>query len=52
MVGLVEIADGPAVGDLFALGEVEQVDDRPAAAVAAQLRQIVDLPPIDLAAGW
>ena len=49
MVGLGEIADGPAVGDLLALGEVEQVDDRPAAAVAGQLRQVVDLLPIDLA---
>ena len=50
MVGLVEIADRPAVGDLLAFGEVQQVDDRPAAAVAAQLRQVVDLLPIDLAA--
>ena len=49
MVGLVEIADGAAVGDLLALGEVQQVDHRPAAAVAGQLRQVVDLAPIDLA---
>ena len=52
MVRQVEIADGPAVGDPLAFGEVEQVDDRPAAAVAAELRQIVDLLPIDFAAGW
>ena len=29
--------------------QVEQVDHRPAAAVAAQLRQVVDLSPVDLA---
>ena len=29
--------------------EVQQVDHRPAAGVAGQLRQVVDLPPIDLA---
>ena len=49
MVGLVEVADGAAVGDLLALREVQQVDDRPAAAVAAKLRQVVDLLPVDLA---
>ena len=52
VVGLVEVADGAAVGDLLALGEVQQVDDRPAAAVAGQLRQVVDLAPVDLALGW
>ena len=49
MIGLVEVADGAAVGDLFAFGEVEQVDDRPALAFARELRQVVDLLPVDLA---
>ena len=49
VVGLVEVADRAAVGDLLALGQVEQVDDRPAAALARQLRQVVDLLPVDLA---
>ena len=40
---------GQAIGDLFAFGQVQQVDDRPAAAFAAQLRQVVDLLPVDLA---
>ena len=48
--GCVEVADRQALGDLFAFGQVQQVDDRPAAAVAAQLRQVVDLLPVDLAA--
>ncbi len=46
-----EVADGAAVGDLLALGEVQQVDHGPAAAVAGQLRQVVDLAPVDLALG-
>ena len=50
MAGLVEVAHGPAIGDPFPLGEIQQVDDRPAAAVAGQLRQFVDLAPMDLAA--
>ena len=45
----VEVADRAAVGDLLALGEVQQVDHGPAAAVAGQLRQVVDLAPVDLA---
>ena len=49
MIGQGEIADGQAIGDLFALGQVQQIDDRPAAALAAELRQVVDLLPVDLA---
>ena len=49
VVGLIEVADRPAVGDLLALGQVQQIDHGPAAAVAGQLRQVVDLAPIDLA---
>ena len=49
VVGLVEVADGAAVGDLFVLGQVEQVHDRPAFALARQLRQVVHLLPVDLA---
>ena len=49
VVGLVEVADRAAVGDLLALGQVQQVHHRPAAAVAGQLRQVVDLAPVDLA---
>ncbi len=49
MVGLVEVADRAAVGDLFALGQIQQIDDRPAVALARQLRQVVDLLPVDLA---
>ena len=49
MVGLIEIADRPAVGNLLALAEVQQVDHGAAAGVAGQLRQVVHLAPIDLA---
>ena len=49
MVRQGEVADGAAVGDPLALLQAEQIDDRPAAAVAGRLRQIVDLSPIDLA---
>ena len=49
MVGEVEIPDGAAIGDVLVLAEVQQVDDRAAAGVAGQLRQIVDFPPVDLA---
>jgi len=50
MVRQVEIAHRAAVGDLLALAQVEQIDHGPAAAVASQLRQFVDLAPIDPAA--
>jgi len=36
-------------GDLFVLFDVDQVDDRFAAAVAVSLRKLVDLCPVDLA---
>ena len=49
VVGFVKILDRAAIGDLFALGQIEKVDDGPPAAVAGQLRQPVDLQPIDLA---
>ena len=49
MVGPVEIADRPAVGDLLALAEVQQVHHGAAAGVAGQLRQVVHLAPIHLA---
>ena len=51
VVGLVEVADGAAVGDLFVLGQVQQIHDRPAFALARELRQVVDLLPVDLALG-
>ena len=50
MVGLEKSRTARQSAILLAFGEVEQVDDRPAAAFAAQLRQVVDLLPIDLAA--
>ena len=50
MSGLVEVADGAAVGDLLILGQVQEVHDGPAAAVPARLGQIVDFAPIDLTA--
>ena len=40
---------GAAVGDLLAFRQVQQIDDRPALALAAQLRQVVDLLPVDAA---
>ena len=52
VIRLSKIANGQAIGDFFALGQVQQIHDRPAAAFAAKLRQIVDLLPIDLARGW
>ena len=48
MARLIEIADRPTVGNLLAFGQVQEVDDRPAASIPTQLRQIVDLAPIDL----
>ena len=48
VVGLVEIAHRPAVGDLLALGQIQQIHDRAASRVAGQLRQIVHLAPVDL----
>src|SRR5690606_37123273 len=46
--GLVEVADREALGDLLAGIEVQQVDDRPALAIAAQLRQVINLLPANL----
>ena len=40
---------GQAFGDFLAFGQVQQIHDRPPAAVALQLRQVIDLLPIDLA---
>ncbi len=47
MIGQVKILHRAAVGDILALAEVEQVDHRAAAAVAAKLRKVVDFAPVD-----
>ena len=44
---LVEISNGSTVGDFFALAQFEQIHHGPAAARSAQLRQIVNLQPVN-----
>ncbi len=49
MSGKIEVSHRPAIGDLLPLGQVQQIDDRPAFALAAQRWQIVYLLPIHFA---